>query len=164
MASAVLPWRAIAPIAPPDPSTWSTATIARGRQLAALGDCAVCHTVSGGAVNAGGRAIETPFGIIYATNITPMSQPGSAPGPIPPSSGRCARASIRDGRHLYPAFPYPHFAKASDADLQALYAYLMAQPAVRAETPENYAGVSVQPAAADGGMERAVSSPGAVPA
>ena len=39
----------------------------------------------------------------------------------------------RDGRHLYPAFPYTHFAKASDADLQALYAYLMAQPAVASD-------------------------------
>ena len=44
-APAVLPWRAIAPIARPDASTWSAATIARGQQLAALGDCAVCHTV-----------------------------------------------------------------------------------------------------------------------
>jgi nicotinate dehydrogenase subunit B len=43
----------------------------------------------------------------------------------------------RDGRQLYPAFPYPHFAKATDADLQALYAHLMAQPAVRAKTPDN---------------------------
>jgi nicotinate dehydrogenase subunit B len=43
----------------------------------------------------------------------------------------------RDGRHLYPAFPYPHFARATDADLQALYAYLMAQAPVRADTPGN---------------------------
>ena len=43
--AAVLPWRAIAPIARPDPSVFSAATIARGQQLAALGDCAVCHTV-----------------------------------------------------------------------------------------------------------------------
>jgi len=43
----------------------------------------------------------------------------------------------RDGRHLYPAFPYTHFAKATDADLQALYAYLMAQAPVKAEIPDN---------------------------
>src|SRR4249919_1822345 len=42
----------------------------------------------------------------------------------------------RDGRHLYPAFPYTHFAKTTDADLQALYAYLMAQTPVRADTPK----------------------------
>jgi nicotinate dehydrogenase subunit B len=43
----------------------------------------------------------------------------------------------RDGRQLYPAFPYTHFSKTSEADLQALYAHLMAQPAVRATAPTN---------------------------
>ena len=54
--AAVLPWRSIAPIARPDASVYSAATIARGQQLAALGDCAVCHTASNGVLNAGGRA------------------------------------------------------------------------------------------------------------
>ena len=76
IAAAVLPWRAIAPIARPDASVYSAETIARGRQLAALGDCAVCHTTANGAVNAGGRAIETPFGTIYATNITSDPETG----------------------------------------------------------------------------------------
>ena len=137
VATAVLPWRSIAPIARPDPSTWSAATIARGQQLAALGDCAVCHTVTNGAVNAGGRPLETPFGTIYATNITPDVETGIGAWSYPAFERAMREGIHRDGRHLYPAFPYPHFAKASDADLQALYAYLMAQPAVRAETPEN---------------------------
>jgi nicotinate dehydrogenase subunit B len=130
--AAVLPWRAIAPIARPDASVYSAETIARGRQLAALGDCAVCHTDATGAINAGGRAIETPFGTIYSTNITPDVDTGIG-GWSYPAFERAMREGIhRDGRHLYPAFPYPHFAKADDADLQALYAYLMAQPPVRA--------------------------------
>src|SRR5206468_812450 len=58
--AAVLPWRSIAPVARPDSSVFSAATIERGRQLAALGDCAVCHTRANGVANAGGRAIETP--------------------------------------------------------------------------------------------------------
>src|SRR5450432_1224110 len=70
IAAAVLPWRSIALIARPDASVYSAATIARGQQLAALGDCAVCHTIANGLINAGGRAIETPFGTIYSTNIT----------------------------------------------------------------------------------------------
>jgi len=137
VATAVLPWRAIAPIARPDPLTWSAATIARGQQLAALGDCAVCHTVTNGVVNAGGRAMETPFGTIYATNITPDVETGIGAWSYPAFERAMREGVRRDGRHLYPAFPYTHFAKTSDADLQALYAYLMAQPAVRAETPEN---------------------------
>jgi nicotinate dehydrogenase subunit B len=133
----VLPWRSIAPIARPDASTYSAATIARGQQLAALGDCAVCHTVAKGAINAGGRAIETPFGIIYSTNITPDIETGIGAWSYPAFERAMREGIHRDGRHLYPAFPYPHFARASDADLQALYAYLMAQTPVRAETPKN---------------------------
>ncbi|MEA2863629.1 MAG: nicotinate dehydrogenase subunit [Bradyrhizobium sp.] len=136
IAAAVLPGRSIAPIARPDASTYSEATIARGRQLAALGDCAVCHTAANGAVNAGGRPIETPFGTIYATNITPDPETGIGAWSYP-AFERAMRDGIhRDGRQLYPAFPYTHFAKATDADLQALYAYLMAQPPVRAVTPK----------------------------
>src|SRR5206468_2160907 len=133
IAAAVLPWRSIAPIAPPDASTYSEATLSRGRQLAALGDCAVCHSVNNGAVNAGGRAIETPFGTIYATNITPDPETGIGAWSYPAFERAMREGVHRDGRHLYPAFPYPHFAKVTDADLQALYAYLMAQAPVRAE-------------------------------
>ena len=135
IAAAVLPWRSIAPIARPDASVYSAATIARGRQLAALGDCAICHTAVNGAINAGGRALETPFGTIYSTNITPDAETGIGAWSYP-AFERAMRDGIhRDGRHLYPAFPYTHFAKTTDADLQALYAYLMAQNPVRAEGP-----------------------------
>jgi nicotinate dehydrogenase subunit B len=130
--AAVLPWRSIAPIARPDASTYSEATIARGRQLAALGDCAVCHTNANGAVNAGGRAIETPFGTVYGTNITPDPETGIGSWSYPAFERAMREGIHRDGRHLYPAFPYTHFAKTTDADLQALYAYLMAQAPVRA--------------------------------
>jgi nicotinate dehydrogenase subunit B len=137
VAAAALPWRSIAPIARPDASAYSEATIARGRQLAALGDCAVCHTaVKVGAVNAGGRAIETPFGVIFSTNITPDPETGIGNWSYPAFERAMREGIHRDGRHLYPAFPYPHFAKATDADLQALYAYLMAQAPVRADHPK----------------------------
>jgi nicotinate dehydrogenase subunit B len=135
IAAAMLPWRSISPITRPDPSVYSSATIARGRQLAALGDCAICHTAVNGVVNAGGRALETPFGIIYSTNITPDAETGIGAWSYP-AFERAMRDGIhRDGRHLYPAFPYTHFAKTTDADLQALYAYLMAQSPVSAEGP-----------------------------
>lgn len=132
IAAAVLPWRSIAPIARPDASTYSAATIARGQQLAALGNCAVCHTEVNGVVNAGGRALETPFGVIYSTNITPDSETGIGAWSYPAFERSMREGIHRDGRQLYPAFPYNHFAKTTDADLQALYAYLMAQAPVRA--------------------------------
>lgn len=124
---------AIAPIARPDPSTWSAATIARGRQLAALGACATCHTAKDGVAYAGGLALETPFGTVMTTNITPDVETGIGAWSYA-AFERAMRAGLhRDGRQLYPAFPYPSFAKASEADLQALYAFLMSQPALRRE-------------------------------
>lgn len=135
--AALLPGRAIAPIARPDASVYSAATIARGQQLAALGNCAECHTTIGGALNAGGRALETPLGTIYSTNITPDIETGIGAWSYPAFERAMRDGLHRDGRQLYPAFPYTHFSKTSEADLQALYAYLVAQPAVRATVPAN---------------------------
>jgi nicotinate dehydrogenase subunit B len=135
--AAVLPWRAIAPIARPDASVYSAATIARGQQLAALGDCAVCHTSANGNLNTGGKPLPTPFGTVYSTNITPDVETGIGAWSYPAFERAMREGIHRDGRHLYPAFPYTHFARTTDADMQALYGYLMAQPAVRAETPPN---------------------------
>ncbi|QRG08444.1 molybdopterin-dependent oxidoreductase [Xanthobacter dioxanivorans] len=137
MAAMALPIRgAIAPVAPPDPAQFSAEMIARGRQLAALGDCAVCHTVPGGIANAGGRAMRTPFGTVYATNLTPDAETGIGRWSYAAFERAMREGISRDGRHLYPAFPYTAFTKASDIDLQALYAYLMSQPAVSAPTPQ----------------------------
>ena len=137
MAAIALPLRgAIAPIAPPDPASFSADMIARGRQLAAVGACAVCHTVPGGIENAGGRALETPFGTVYSTNLTPDPETGLGRWSYAAFERAMREGISRDGRHLYPAFPYPSFTKTSDTDLQALYAYFMSQPAVNAATPE----------------------------
>jgi nicotinate dehydrogenase subunit B len=120
----------IAPITRPDPAAYSQATIARGEKLAALGACAVCHTVSGGSALAGGVALPTPFGTVYATNITPDVETGIGGWSYPAFERAMRKGLHRDGYNLYPAFPYPSFTKTSEEDLQALYAYLMAQPPI----------------------------------
>jgi nicotinate dehydrogenase subunit B len=136
VAVTALPLRAaMAPVSLPDPTLYSAATIARGKMLAALGDCAVCHTAPGGQPYAGGRAIETPFGTVYSRNITPDGATGIG-GWSYAAFARAMREGIsRDGTHLYPVFPYTDFTRSSDADLEALYAYLMSRPAVAAVTP-----------------------------
>jgi nicotinate dehydrogenase subunit B len=134
--AAAFPWRgAIAPITPPDSSIYSAATIERGRQMAALGDCAVCHTAEGGITNAGGRPLATPFGTVYATNITPDAGTGMGNWSYVAFERAMREGIHRDGRHLYPVFPYTHFTHASDGDLQAMYAYLMAQQPVSRLAP-----------------------------
>ncbi|PIF76103.1 nicotinate dehydrogenase subunit B [Variovorax sp. 54] len=133
----LLGWRsAIAPVSLTAP-VYSQSTIERGRVLAALGDCAVCHTAPGGAPNAGGRAMETPFGTLYTTNLTPDADTGLGRWSFSAFQRAMREGVSRDGHHLYPAFPYTAFAKTSDDDLQALYAHFMAMPAVRAETPKS---------------------------
>jgi len=131
----LLGWRpAIAPVSFGTPA-YSADTIERGRVLAALGDCAVCHTAPGGAPNAGGRAMETPFGTLYTTNLTTDAETGLGRWSFSAFQRAMREGVSRDGRHLYPAFPYTAFAKTGDDDLQALYAYFMSLPPVRAETP-----------------------------
>jgi nicotinate dehydrogenase subunit B len=133
----LLGWRfAIAPVSLTAP-VYSQATIERGRVLAAAGDCAVCHTAPGGALNAGGRAMETPFGTLYTTNLTPDPETGLGRWSFSAFQRAMREGVSRDGHYLYPAFPYTAFAKTSDDDLQALYAYFMSMPAVRVETPKS---------------------------
>ncbi|MET4577298.1 molybdopterin cofactor-binding domain-containing protein [Ottowia thiooxydans] len=128
-------WRpAIAPIQLTT-SVYSTETIERGRLLAAAGDCFVCHTAPGGVRGAGGLPMHTPFGTVFSTNLTPDAETGLGRWSFSAFQRAMREGLSRDGSHLYPAFPYTAFAKTSDDDLQALYAYLMSQPAVRAEAP-----------------------------
>ncbi len=143
LALALIGWRsAFAPVAPirlaassATTSPYSDATIERGRMLAAAGDCVVCHTAPGGVANAGGRAMDTPFGKVYSTNITPDAETGIGAWSLDAFTRAMRDGISRDGHHLYPAFPYTSFAKIDDDDLQAIYAHLMAQPAV-SSTPQ----------------------------
>jgi mono/diheme cytochrome c family protein len=103
----------------------TAAQIERGEYLARIGNCAGCHTARGGEAYAGGRAIDTPFGSIYASNLTPDKETGIGAW----SAGAFYRAMhegrSRDGRMLYPAFPYPNMTLVTRDDSDAIYAYLV---------------------------------------
>lgn len=111
--------------------------IERGRYLAAAGDCAACHTADGGQPYAGGRPIPTPFGVIYSTNITPDKETGIGQW----SEAQFYRAMHEgigaDGKHLYPAFPYPWYTKLTRADVDAIKAFLDALPPVKQQSEES---------------------------
>ncbi|WP_109477078.1 c-type cytochrome [Paraburkholderia sp. C35] len=140
LACSILPGPA--PIAPlpagagADASMWSAAMLERGRQIAIAGDCAVCHTAPGGKVNAGGLALDTPFGTVWSTNITPDRETGIGAWSYEAFARAMRKGISRDGHHLYPAFPYTAFARMSESDMMALYAYLMSEPAVKQAAPE----------------------------
>ena len=133
---ATLGWRpAIAPVQLSNADLYGLDVIARGGQLAGLGNCVHCHTADGGTALAGGRAVETPFGTVVSTNITPDAEHGIGRWSFSAFQRAMRDGIARDGRHLYPAFPYPAFTQASDDDLQAIYAWLMTQPAAASSSP-----------------------------
>ncbi len=124
-------WHSALPATPEAPRGFDSALVERGAALAAVGNCASCHTTSEGRPFAGGVPLATPFGTIYGTNITPDRPTGIGTW----SQAAFVRAMrdgvARDGRLLYPAFPYDHFTHTTDGDLEALYAYLMTRDPVR---------------------------------
>ena len=127
----------IDPVTPPEADAFSAAAVARGEALAGAGNCATCHTVAGGAPYAGGRPMATGFGTVHATNITPHPEDGIGRW-SEEAFVRAMREGVRrDGAHLFPAFPYTHFAHTSDDDLAALYAYFMTRQPVAGGVPEN---------------------------
>lgn len=128
--------QAVAPITPPLASAFAPDLVARGKLLASLGNCAVCHTAHNGVPNAGGKPLDTPFGTVYSTNITPDGQTGIGTWSLEAFVRAMRQGISRDGHRLYPVFPYTSFRNTSDDDLTALYAYLMAQTPVRSRPPE----------------------------
>lgn len=99
--------------------------IKRGEYLSRLGDCMACHSVAGKPDYAGGLAIESNLGTIYSTNITPDVEHGIGRYSEQQFSDAVRKGVLPDGSRLYPAMPYPDYAKISDADLHALYVYFM---------------------------------------
>ena len=101
------------------------ALVARGEYVARLSDCVACHSVPGGAPFAGGLEMATPLGAIHATNITPDTETGIGHYSLA-DFDRALRHGVAPGaRRLYPAMPYPSYAKLSDDDVRALYAFFM---------------------------------------
>lgn len=118
-------------------SVADTALVERGRYLAVAGDCISCHTRRNGAPFSGGRALDTPFGVIYSANITPDAETGLGAW-SEQQFARALREGIRaDGQYLYPAFPYTAYTKLTDSDAAALYAYVRSLRAVRYTPPTN---------------------------
>jgi mono/diheme cytochrome c family protein len=107
----------------------------RGSYLVAAGDCIACHSAIGGPPYAGGRAIETPFGAVYSSNITPDVATGIGAWSRDDFWRALHEGRSKDGRLLYPAFPYPNFTQVRREDADAMFDYLRSVPAVpRANT------------------------------
>ncbi|WP_242662260.1 c-type cytochrome [Teichococcus deserti] len=112
------------PASPFDGAAPAAATpLERGEYVARLGDCVACHSTEHGAPFAGGLPMGTPLGTIFATNITPDRETGIGGYTLSQFDNAVRRGIGADGRRLYPAMPYPSYARMSDEDVRALYDY-----------------------------------------
>ena len=106
------------------------ALVAQGEYLTRLGNCMACHTVQGGAPFAGGRGIETPFGVVYSSNLTPDKATGLGAWTSAEFWRAMHNGRGKDGRLLYPAFPYTSYTHVTREDSDAIFAYLQSLPPV----------------------------------
>jgi mono/diheme cytochrome c family protein len=114
----------------------------KGEYLARAGDCIACHSVIGGKAFAGGLRMGTPMGAIYTTNITPDKDTGIGSYTFEDFDGAVRRGVAKDGHRLYPAMPYPSYAKITDDDMRALYDFFMKEvpPVNQANKPSEIPG------------------------
>lgn len=121
-------------------NAWSASadnsTLEQGRYLVRAADCAACHTQEGGTPYAGGRPMETPFGIVYGTNITPDKEYGIGAYSADEFYHVLTEGELPDGTQLYPAMPYTAYHSIPRQDSDAMYAYLMSLKPVNIEAPE----------------------------
>ena len=133
VAWAVAAWPRAEFIPARSPQAWASTpdNIARGAYLARAGDCIGCHTARGGAAYAGGRALDTPFGRLVGPNLTPDPATGLGTWSADDFWNALHNGIGRDGRLLYPAFPYTHTTRVTRDDADALFAWLRSLAPVR---------------------------------
>lgn len=115
---------ALTPAAPSTTSATASDLVSKGAYLARAGNCMSCHTVNGGTPFAGGRAISTPFGPVFSSNLTSDATQGIGRWSSQDFWQAMHHGRSRDGRLLNPAFPYTNFTQVTRADSDALFAYL----------------------------------------
>lgn len=118
-------------------STPQAEQVRRGQYLVAVGDCMSCHLRAGGEPFAGGRGLNTPFGVIYSSNITSDAETGIGAWTSDQFHRAMHDGTNAHGQKLYPAFPYPWFNRVSRTDNDAIFAYLKTVPAVHYTPPAN---------------------------
>src|SRR5262245_37663632 len=111
--------------------------VKRGEYLARAGDCIACHTAPEGRTFAGGRAMPTPFGTLYSSNITPDRETGIGKWSADDFYSTMHRGRFPDGGLIYPAMPFASYTKVTRSDSDAIFAYLKSIPAVKQKNREH---------------------------
>jgi len=125
-----------APLGPNRPFQLMEASVERGAYLARAGNCVGCHSRPEGRDFAGGLGVETPFGVVFAPNISPDVKTGIGAWSADEFWRALHHGRSKSGRLLYPAFPYPSYTNITREDSDALYAFLRtAKPVSQVNTP-----------------------------
>lgn len=110
-----------------------TTLVARGAYLARIGNCAGCHSATGGEAYAGGRAFSSDYGTVYSSNLTPDPVHGLGDWSLAEFAHAMRHGVSRHGI-ASPVFPYASFAQLPERDVEALFAYLgQLSPVARAQ-------------------------------
>ena len=109
--------------------------LARGEYLTRAADCAACHTAPGGKQFAGGRAFKLPFGTLYSPNITADKETGIGDWSDDDFVRALHKGIGKDGKYLYPAFPYPSYTLMTRNDALAIKTYLFSLKPIRNVAP-----------------------------
>jgi mono/diheme cytochrome c family protein len=120
------------------PAGADASVVSRGEYLARAGDCVACHTAPEGRLFAGGRAMPTPFGTLYTSNVTPDAETGIGRWTADQFYAMMHTGRFPDGGLLYPAMPFGSYTKVTRADSDAIYAYLRTvEPVRQADRPHD---------------------------
>lgn len=125
------------PLAPANPASATLEQVKAGEYLVRAGNCVACHSAPGETPFAGGRAVPTPFGEVYSSNLTPDDDTGLGRWNEQDFYRALRHGRSKDDRWLSPAFPYTSYTKLKREDADAMFAWLRTLPAVRrAQTPD----------------------------
>jgi mono/diheme cytochrome c family protein len=130
VAAAALTWSAFGDVHGQTTDAANADLIAKGKYLAQAGDCVACHTSPGGKLFAGGRAMPTPFGTLFTSNITPDTETGIGKWTADQFYSMMHIGRMPDGGLLYPAMPFASYTKVTQQDSDAIFAFLRSVPAV----------------------------------
>ena len=99
-----------------------------GEYLFTAAGCGHCHTAEEGPPLAGGRPLETPFGVFYTPNITAHDGAGIGGWSDDDFVRALRHGTAPDGSAYYPAFPFTSYTRMTDADASAIFSYIRTRP------------------------------------
>ena len=98
--------------------------VQRGEYLTRAGDCLSCHTAKDGQPFGGGNRLNTPFGYMLASNITPDPANGIGRWTADDFYRALHDGVNQHGQDMYPTMPYDFYTRVTREDSDAIYAYL----------------------------------------